>query len=642
MGDGHKMGIIKVSKALQRHEHISAGLIFYVIIYYISMYIGEVEFMSIRNKLVYSIILFVIMPMLFMPAIVYYAYEDILKNKINSSTQQTLAQVANSMGAVIDNMIAASNMLSLDKELVEILQKQDYSSEWGKYYEQSKIYDKLANAKNAALYPYNADITILDFNGNIYSSSIYDLGKTYDEMRNQSWFKQTVDMNGYMLWMAPAGQYINVNDFSKGNIAMARLIKGDKGTGGYGVLLISLYPEMKLASMLETVGLQQGTHLFVMNDAGSVILADDLSMVGHRLEEEPFMSNIISHYNGSFTMDINEQRMAINYYTVPKVNWKVVQMIPYDVLMRETEQLRSYNIVVNGLFAVGLVMVAVLLSSGITRPLYRLSLLMKEVPKGNFKVKAPVKGNDEVAQLSNSFNIMVQQMDELIKQLEEEHKMRERAHLEALQAQINPHFLFNTLNGIKWMATINGADNVGQMIAALGRLLETTVGKNEEMITLSEEIRCVDSYILLQKMRYGDKFDIQYNMDDEILSYRIPRLILQPLVENAIIHGFEDMESGGVIIINGHKQSDSILIEVTDNGKGISVEKMSNILEDSNDKKGRFSNIGLNNVNDRIKLHFGGDYGLTISSHEGIGTTVQMRLPLYEGGMIDAKTADSR
>lgn len=598
--------------------------------------------MSIRNKLVYSIILFVITPMLFMPAIVYHTYENILKDKINASTQQTLAQAANNMGAVIDNMIAASNMLSLDKELIEILKKKNYNNEWERFYEQSKVIDKLANAKNAALYPYNADIIILDFNGNIYQSSIYGLDNTYGEIKNQNWFKQTVDMNGYMLWMAPAGQYMNISDFGKDNIAMARLIKGDKGTGGYGVLLISLYPEMKLASMLKTVGLPEGTHLFVVNNVGSIILADDLSMVGHRLDEKLFMNQMISDYNGSLTMDIHGQRTVINYYTVPKVNWKVIQMIPYDALMRETEQLRRYNIIVNGLFVTGLVLVSILLSSGITGPLHRLSLLMQEVPKGNFNVKATVKGNDEVAQLSNSFNIMVREMDRLIKQLEEEHKMREKAHLDALQAQINPHFLFNTLNGIKWLATLNGAGNVSQMIAALGKLLETTLGKNEEMIPLSEEIKCVDSYVLLQKMRYGDKFDVQYNIDDEILSYRVPRLILQPLVENAIIHGFEDIESGGIIIINGRKQLDSMLIEVVDNGKGISAEKVSGILKGSNDKKGRFSNIGLNNVNDRIELHFGSDYGLTISSHEGIGTTVQMRLPLSEGGVVDAKTADSR
>ncbi len=227
---------------------------------------------------------------------------------------------------------------------------------------------------------------------------------------------------------------------------------------------------------------------------------------------------------------------------------------------------------------------------------------------------------------------MVKEIDRLIKQLEEEHKMRERMYFETLQMQINPHFLFNALNAIKWMAIMKGQNEIGTTIAALGKLLETTLSKNGEIISLSEEIQCIDSYVLLQKMRYGDKFDIRYSIDETILSYKVPRLILQPLVENAIIHGFEDMELRGVITINGYKQSNVLFIEVIDNGRGMSPEKIDQILKGLYKSNKFNNNIGLKNINDRIKLYFGPDYGLAIRSEEGKGTLVRICLPLTQEG----------
>lgn len=570
--------------------------------------------------------------MFFIPIIVYDVYESILESKINASTQQTLSQLASNISAVIDNLIAASNMLSLDKELIDILKKEDYVSEWEEFYEKSKIIDKLANAKNSVLYPYDTDIIIFDLKGNnIYSSTVYGFNKKYDDIKNQYWFKKTINMNGYMFWMSPLGRYIDINNFCKNNIAMARLIKGDKSLGGYGVLLISLYPQSKLVSMFKTVNLPEGTRLFLVDEKGTIILTDNLSMIGHSLGES-YLTNIESSYSGSLTMNINGEKMVINYHTIPKVNWKVIQVTPYDALMKEVGQLWSYNILINSLFVTILMIISILLSTAITRPLHRLSLLMKEISKGNFNIEAPVNGNDEVSQLSKTFNIMVKEIDRLIKQLEEEHKMRERMYFETLQMQINPHFLFNALNGIKWMAIIKGENEIGRMITALGKLLETTLSKNGEIIPLSEEIQCVDSYVLLQKMRYGDRFDIQYNIDETILSYKVPRLILQPLVENAIIHGFEDMESRGMITINGYKQSDLLFIEVVDNGKGMSSEKIDQILKGLQKNNKFNNNIGLKNVNDRIKLYFGVDYGLVIHSEEGKGTVIQICLPLSQKG----------
>ena len=409
--------------------------------------------MTIKNKMLYSIICFVIFPMLFMPIIIYPAYKGIVEEKINIATQQTLAQVANNIGAIFDNMIAASNMLCFDRDLAEVLRRPKYRTQWEKYRAQSRIDEKIINAKNATLYPYNADIILIDFDGNIYSSSPYYTKKTLPGITSQKWFQKSVAMNGYMLWMAPAGDYLDLKGEDKKNIAMARLIKDPKGTRGYGVLLISLYQEMILGSLLNTGTQLEGSRLFLINNEAKVVLANESSLVGTSFTSEPFIKHFGTGDNGSFTFDVDNQKTVVNYYTVPKTEWKVVQLIPYKILMKEIDRLRSYHITVNVVFLAALVLVSIFISWTITHPLHHLSLLMQEVPKGNFRVRVDVEGKDEVAQLGGNFNIMVREIEALIKELHEAHELREKARLEALQAQINPHFLLNTLNGIKWMAT---------------------------------------------------------------------------------------------------------------------------------------------------------------------------------------------
>ena len=594
--------------------------------------------MTIRNKMIFSIICFVIVPMFFIPMLMFSNYKGIVEDKINRSTQQTLAQVANNMGTVFDNMISASNMLCFDSELIDSLRRYKGSSTWERYLFQTRIETKITNVQNATLYPYNSDIVMIDFKGDIFSSSSYHSTVNYSRLSQEDWFKKTIAMNGYMLWMAPLGDYLNPEGDDRKKIAMARLIKDPSNGNSYGIILISLYPEMRLESPYKAGAQWGGSQLLLLNNQGKIILGNEPALVGTTYQHWRVLLPFLKQTSGdnSFVLKIAGQKTVGNYYLLSKTDWKIVQLIPYKVLMRDIDRLRSYQITINLLFLAALILVTVFISWTITTPLHRLSLLMRQVPKGDFSLRADIKGRDEVAELGNDFNIMVREMEQLIKQLQEAQALREKSRLEALQAQINPHFLFNTLNDIKWLASINRAGNVSQMIAALGKLLETTLGKNEELITLTEEISCIKSYILLAKMRYGDRFEVVYEIDPELLNCRIPYLLLQPLVENAIIHGFEDMESDGLIRIRGYRQQENLLIEVADNGKGIDSDRLKILLTMPNPQSGRFSNIGIKNVSERIVLYYGREYGLTVESKEGSGTSIRLLLPCRWGGEASA------
>jgi len=208
---------------------------------------------------------------------------------------------------------------------------------------------------------------------------------------------------------------------------------------------------------------------------------------------------------------------------------------------------------------------------------------------------------------------MVEEMEKLIEQLVQEEKERNEIELEALHAQINPHFLYNTLNTIKWMATIQGVTSVSNAITALSKLLRISINFGNDMIRLKDEIDYVKNYIIIQKLRFNEGFTVAYDIDEDCLNAKIPKLILQPIVENAIIYGTAGEE---------------MFIEIEDNGAGIEPEKIDKILLKKNEGK-RFSKVGLNNVNQRIKHYFGEAYGLKIRSDKDKGTVIIIKL-LFE------------
>lgn len=586
--------------------------------------------MTIKRKMLIMIICFVILPMLFLPIITTLIYGNILERKVNDSTQQSLAQIANNLDGIIDSMVTSSEILCNDKGLINILIGREHAHEWEKFYEWMDVQNKMQSILDTTLNQYNASVTLVSLNGIVYSTSKEISNLTYKEIIKQSWFKQTTEMDGHILWFGPAGQYAGLaeeDNFSY--IAMTRLVK-DYINGSCGVLIISLYPEAKKGKLFTTGSQERNIKIFLLNDKNIVILANDKGMTGNNIGNKSFVHKL-NGARGSITDVIENNKTIINYYSISKPNWKIVQLIPYDFLLKETKQLQWYNIIVNLLFMAALILVSIFISWNIANPLHKLSQLMVEVPQGNFNVRISVKGNNEIARLGRSFNVMVEGMEKLINELHEVYETREKLRLEALRAQINPHFLLNTLNSIKWMGVVHGEAKSSQMIAALSSLMGAILYSDDELIPLSDEIKYLESYITLQKMRFGDKFDIRFAVPEDLLDFKIPGLLLQPMVENSIIHGFEEIDSGGLIIVSGIRKEDEVIIEVCDNGKGISSKINEGLLNAPNRGKGRFSNIGLKNVNDRILYRYGSKYGLKIISGEGEGTTIQLRLPAFEG-----------
>jgi two-component system, sensor histidine kinase YesM len=261
-------------------------------------------------------------------------------------------------------------------------------------------------------------------------------------------------------------------------------------------------------------------------------------------------------------------------------------------------------------------------------PLKRVIRAMNEAKKGNLSICIKDDSKDEIGEVAENFNMMLNEIRNLMDNIRHKERQKRDAELKTLQAQINPHFLSNTLNTVKWLASMQKADNIEKLITALIQLLHASTGKGEDMIPLHEELEYIKSYISIQEYKYFDKFKVNYEIEQGILEHKVPRFLLQPVIENSIIHGIEPMEGQGLIVVKAYLYDGDIKLTVKDDGVGIPPETLKSIRSQGDTgSRSRFSGIGIVNVHERIQLLFGDKYGIHIESIPGLFTTVEITLP---------------
>jgi sensor histidine kinase YesM len=371
--------------------------------------------------------------------------------------------------------------------------------------------------------------------------------------------------------------------------------------------------------------------IFITDAGDRIIGPHNQSLLDKDYGELNYLHDLSSGKNHSFTAMINHQKMFITSYTMRKPPWKIINFINYRSITNDVERIWRFLIIAFGLLILLFLGFTLLFFRQIILPLKSLSHQMQLVEQGNFHAQLAVKGNDEIAQLGESFNKMVAEINKLILERDLKERARSQAELEALKSQINPHFIANTLNSIRLMAMIAKVDSIKKMTEAFMKLLTATLGKDATMITVAEELENLQNYVYIMKVRYGAKFEVVFHIDEAVYQYHLLKLILQPIVENAILHGVSELEDRqGIIQIAGARLENELLFEVTDNGAGMPPEKFQMMLkEDYRNPKG-FNSMGLNNVDRRIKLNHGNQYGLELTSAPGQGATVKIRLPLIK------------
>jgi two-component system sensor histidine kinase YesM len=375
---------------------------------------------------------------------------------------------------------------------------------------------------------------------------------------------------------------------------------------------------------------QNKNPIYIVDSKGVCVSSSDKKVVGKSLEEEDFVKQAISKENfGYESVDSKDNTSLIVYSKLKSTDWIIIQRISYGPLNEQKAILLRMAIVI---FLVSLFIAFIFtmfLSSNLTNPLKEILKRMRKVSKGNFAADVSLEGDDEMGELGRGINELASNINSLLEKVKKEEKEKRNLELMVLQNQINPHFLYNTLNSIKWMATVQKADGIRDIVSALGRLLMNISKEKSEEISIRRELALTEDYIFIQNIRYNGKIKVSYFiLNESLLDYSIPKFTLQPIVENAIFHGIEPKREAGEIKIGMTEEEEYLVLYIEDDGVGIVKDDIYKIFntENKNIKRG-LSGIGIKNVDERLKLIYGEEFGLSIDSEVGVYTRVSIRMP---------------
>lgn len=365
--------------------------------------------------------------------------------------------------------------------------------------------------------------------------------------------------------------------------------------------------------------------VMIVNDNGDILFSFPYNVyLGEVLEKNPDLLELQAVQKNT---EVFGKDCIIVSDTIDYSGWKLIRIINTDKIYSSVNMLGRMTIYIFMVFVLVALTASLMLSVSITKPIVELNKKIKRVEKGDLSAVISIERQDELGELSASFNKMVAQLKNLIREKVEHQKKKSDMEFQILQAQINPHFLYNTLNSIKWLAVIQNIENISEMTSAVINLLKYNISTKNILVTLGDEIESIKNYVNIQKYRYGSNFNIEYRLDRNTPGLKVLKFILQPLVENSIFHGFKHYKYGGEIRIRSEITGKFLVIEVRDNGSGIDKRQNG---PDGNENARMYSGIGLNNVHERIRLYFGPEYGISVKSEVNLGTCIILRLPVLE------------
>lgn len=545
------------------------------------------------KKILLSYILIIVIPLIMVAAITGNITSRYINEEVRKSTFQTLNQANKNISKMLENMKNTILYVSMNKELQYNLSRNGGETPF-------QINREVTAIRNSILYPGI-------FNENYSSIEIFALHKNQYPMRleqndvmsskvveNKEWYKKTIQQNGRLYW------YIN-DDFGKQMISVSRLVFDIKNFAK-PIAVISVDMDMsKVASVVSDIHLGKTGKVYLVDDKGKLIYSEDKSFL------YPYTTKLYNSSAGSDFVTINGNKIMVIYNTLPQNGWKLVGMVSMAELNEKAEMIRNFIYLTALLSLVIAALISLYFSYSISQPIIKLATEMKKVEKGNFNISVEENWDGEIGVLYSSFNYMIERINELIHEVYLSKIKEKDAELKALQAQINPHFLYNTLDTVNWLAVKHNVPEISKIVNSLASILRYSINKGNDVTTVENELKHVESYITIQKIRFKDKFEVSFNIDKRVLHYKTIKLILQPLVENAIIHGIETYEGKGKILINGYLDGEKIVFEVINNGNPIDLDLVNKLLDSPADDKDSY---GIQNVNERIKLYYGEEYGL--------------------------------
>ena len=599
-------------------------------------FLKKKPYISLFTKSVVALIVIGVLPLVLMGVSIYNTYMSFLKETILSNMYRT----TRSIGRNIEEMY---HEMEENTKYLYTVQEEDY----GYLYEILEDRDISANKKSAIITEMLKDILYM----NQYIDHVFFIlpdGQEYSVMRPpeamtntkklQEWYEKNFQEKERSMQMLP----VHLSDYyvgsKKENFTAARNIMNTRTIQSasqeiLGTLYIDISSEY-LDGIINETKLEEGSQIYIVDKAKEEIAYNPYS--SEKVEHQEGLNKYLSYMSPKHQY----MRVGENYYIyseVPNTNWIVVECIPTYNLENSYQKIRNITLTVMGFSVLLLTIIYYFYSKKTNKPIKDLKIAMERIQKGDLDTRVQVGTNDEIGFLANGLNQMTLELQNHIQKVYIAEIRQREAEIEALKTQIEPHYLYNTLDVIRMTAITKDDKETAEMIDGLSGQLKYLIGGARDMVTLQAELDSVRNYFKIIKIRYENRFSLEVDVPEELLELKVPQLILQPVVENAVKYGLKPKEEGeGVVVIQGMKSEDRLEITVMDNGIGMTEEKMADVqqLLDSQDTvkhaKSKRASIGLKNVYDRIKLIFGDAYSMEISSFEGIGTIVKYKLPVIE------------
>lgn len=475
------------------------------------------------------------------------------------------------------------------------------------------------------------NIAVLAHNGRALINRGEDTVNPYVELSQMPWYQETMEAEGRAVISsshvqnAVSGKYQWVITLSKG-------LRNEDTGKIEGIFFVDMNYS-SIEELCRKIDLGNKSYLFIVDKNGKIIYHPKQQLLYSGLKSE-LIQEVLDQGTGNFLTSANDQRQLYSVFRSGKTDWSVAGVTYVSEFMKNRSEIQLVYLLITVCLFVLSMLLALWLSGEITKPMKSLEFSMKEVQNGEFdKALVELHGNNEITSLGRSFNIMTEKIQELMDENIQELREKRKSELKVLQAQINPHFLYNTLDSIIWMAESGKNQEVVQMTSSLAKLLRQSISNEDEIVTVEREIEYTKNYLSIQKLRYRDQLEYFIDVDQEVLHQRIVKLVIQPLVENAIYHGIKYLEGKGMIIIQGSLQDGRVMLTVQDNGIGMDEGTLRQILvkrETSVNRQKKTSNVGVYNVHNRLQLYYGKEFGLSYESTPGVGTSVRITIPVTE------------
>jgi len=569
-------------------------------------------FMGKKHNTIGKQIIGIIFFTIICPSIIFYwvvvkKYSDDLLQSAIKDRQNLLTAINRSLSLQFDITKELSMMIYYDKSVKEYIDNGDYSSI------PNNVKESLESITNSYI---SVDSILLCFKDNVYT-----YGKTFTNL-NEIRLKYEGDIikrKGKSIWLPTT---IMQGAFARKpkDYILSRAVNSKDGMVAIMYMFFSSDSLQKIiANPLLNKG---GSSFYLLSSEGQVVVSKSEKEIGKKVNIKLPKENFDGNEGHFFIKDDSGSERLISYAKMTDPHWISVIIDKKSEILFDVNKITKLAVIFTVFYLVVISLGNIGIYIFIIRPITRLSEGMDKVGNQEFsELKIPYGGN-EIKHLTERFNQMSGKIRELILRVREEEAEKNEQRLKVLYMQIGPHFLYNTLNSIKWLAVLNKQDTIRQMIESVMKIMNgVTYESAKDMITIEHELKLLDSYIYIQKVRFMG-FDVYYDVPEEILNYKIDRFILQPFVENSILHGIRDMQAGGAIriVIRLHDEK-SLQVDIYDNGKGIEKN------EEINWSRERKDSIGIKNVRERIYLHYGNNYGVVVENNPDKGVHVKLSLP---------------